>query len=57
MFPCNTDMTEPIDSRQCPHKMPEICNPEGGNLAKQNQSPGATVWKPGAATPDDRLHY
>jgi hypothetical protein len=30
-------------------------NHEGGNLANQNQSPGATVWQPGAAPSDDNV--
>jgi hypothetical protein len=39
------------------YKTPEICDPEGGNLAKQNRNPGITVWQPGAAPPDGNVHY
>jgi hypothetical protein len=38
-------------------KMTETWNQEGGNLAKRNRSPGTTVWQPGAAPPDDNVHY
>jgi hypothetical protein len=29
----------------------------GGNLTKRNRSPGATVWQPRAAPPDDNVLY
>jgi hypothetical protein len=44
-------------NKTCPHKMPETCNPKGRNMAKWNRSPGATVWQPGAAPPDNNVHY